>query len=128
MERLKRIKHPPLKDSTVILSNWYLKTKVTECTATEEPPRKKLYILRCSDQIWRRTTTGMFMNPIPVHRNLVTQHGVSGMARTPRRKYKNICNRNTNKNWFVKLGISSSWVNNLSSGTRKPLRRKHYTQ
>lgn len=35
---------------------------------------------------------------------------------------------NTNKNWFVKLGISSSWVNNLSSGTRKPLRRKHYTQ
>ena len=28
----------------MILSNWYLKTKATECTATEEPPRKGLYI------------------------------------------------------------------------------------
>lgn len=51
MERLKNIKRPPLKDKFKKFGDTFefvSKMKTTECTATEEPPRKGLYILRCS--------------------------------------------------------------------------------
>ena len=83
MERLKHIKYPPLKDKFKKYGDSF------ELVSKNESNRMYCYRRTTPEgivyfEVFRSnlTTTGMFMNPIPVHRNLAIQLGVSEMART----------------------------------------------